>query len=77
MVKSDGIHIAKKIELWSHIKRFGQLWKENEGFIAEYAKDVYNAYKEDLDAPINCFKGLICQSEWMPIKKLLSKPLEI
>lgn len=65
MANNRAVAIAKKHELWSLIKRLGGLWGEDEAFTAEYAKDVYSAYMEDLDGAIQCFKGLVEQKTKM------------
>ena len=66
MPMNQAKHIAHKNILWAHIKRFGALYGEDRDFLAEYAKDVYNAYTEDLKAAIQCFKDLIAQAERLP-----------
>jgi hypothetical protein len=58
-----GEHIAKKRTLWAKIKRLGDLWNEDAAFTQEYAKDVYNAYTEDLDSAITCFSELVEQAK--------------
>lgn len=72
--RCSALNIARKIELWTHIKRLGRLWEENEDTIAEFGKDVYNAYKEDLEGAIKCFVDLTDQAEWLTKRLKRSKP---
>lgn len=60
---NSALKIAHKIELWAHIKRLGRLWGEEENFLVEYGKNVYNIYKDELEVAINCFKELADQGE--------------
>jgi hypothetical protein len=52
---------AQKNRLWSLIKTICELIGEDEEFIREYAKEVYNANLEDVDGAIECFKDLLEQ----------------
>lgn len=69
--KNAALKIAHKIELWTHIKRFGQLWGEDEDTLQQFGKDVYNAYKDDLEIAIKCFVDLADQAVWLT--KLMNK----
>lgn len=69
MDKKDLSHIPRKHELWSLIRRLGDLWGEDDYFTKEYAKDVYKSCMEDLGSAIECFKGAVCQGELIGIRK--------
>lgn len=70
----SALNIAHKIELWAHIKRLGKLWEEDESDLQQFGKDVYNAYKEDLECAVKCFKDLADQAEWLTKRIKLNKP---
>lgn len=55
--------IIKKNLLWAKIKALGRLWGEDEGYLKEFAKDVYTAYIERIDDAINCFDDLLKQAK--------------
>ena len=69
-MKPDPNHIPLKRILWGLIRELGELWGEDKTFVQEYAKDVYNEYKDNLEEAIECFKLLKKQAE-------LINPLQI
>lgn len=64
MERNRGLNLAKKNELWSLIKKLAEYWQEqDESFIKEYAKEVYET--NNLDSAIKCFKDLNDQAKWI------------
>lgn len=52
--------IAKKHELWSLIRRVGNHYGEDQEFIKEYAKEVFE--QNDLQKALDCFRDLFAQT---------------
>lgn len=45
------------------------MWGENKETINQYAKDVYETNKKDLDQSLVCYKDLVRQAELILTKK--------
>lgn len=69
----DAIHYCKKQELWALIRELGRLYDENDEYLREYAKEVYEDNLEDLDRAIECFRDLVEGSRWKHYEKLYRK----
>jgi len=66
LIKNNhSLDIAKKNTLWSLIKSVGEFYNENKKFLEEYAKDVYDKYRNDIDTAIKCFEDLKEQTKWI------------
>lgn len=58
--KSSAIVIAKKHELWSYINKISKLYGGDEDeFLRQYAKEVYEWYQDELDVALGCFKEIL------------------
>ena len=65
----SALDISQKHELWGLIKRLGAIYGETDTkWLAEYAADVFNAQKMNLNDAIVCFKDLVRQGEFLDIE---------
>ncbi len=69
----SSINIANKNALWSLIKTVGHLYGEDDDFLKEYAKDVYETNLADLPRAIECFKILRDEVKWLKLPKVWPK----
>ena len=56
---SKAVWIAKKMHLWSIIKRISDHYGgDDPEWLKAYAKDIVEAFPEDLNIALNCFLDL-------------------
>lgn len=55
--------LCKRNELKSLIYKLGEMTGEDVDFLNEYANDIAQRNKDDLDVAIQCFRDLIKQGE--------------
>ena len=54
---------AKRNQLRGYIRKLGKLCGEEESFVEEYATDVIETWKNDLEKAIQCFKNQVYLKE--------------
>lgn len=61
---NKGLDIAKKNELWSLINQISKFYGgDDKEFLREYAKDIYEACKDDLGTAIECFAKVLSDAK--------------
>lgn len=53
---TTALHTVKKLQLWALIKSVGLAMHEDEHYLQEYGKEVYNTF--DVDQAIKCFQEI-------------------